>query len=785
MYIRITKQHAFLLLLFIGFFSIVEAQPTYFSTKIFPNSSTETVRAGDVNQDGDMDVIMTNGTLYWLENDGQENFTAHQVDGGGARNALLSDINGDGKMDIVATLSNSPGRIAWYENDGNQNFTKHVFENSLSFAIALFVIDLDENGTMDVIGGGSQSTGVYWYSNDGSGNFTKKTINSTFQGTYSVSAADLNNDGHVDVVASNASYDDVVWFENDGSENFTKHNLENNLQYAINLYVDYVNDDNLPDILVVGLQDKTIKLFLNNGGGSFTEKNISTDYRSPHLVYTMDYNGDNAKDIITTSATVENVITVWVNDGSENFTRQDIINGFSGRDVYPFDMDGDGDTDIIGGAGNRVDFIEACSSNIDGDMDNFPSDCDCNDGNDEIFPGATQSCNNQDNNCNGIVDSQDPNFIDEVPPTVVCDNPTVELDGNGQFTFDGSALILSSTDECSVVTMQSASPAMVDCTDVGSTVQVSVTVKDAAGNTAGCTANVTVVEGTALPGGWQSTDIGQTGMGNDYTYGSCSQAPEYSVTGSGNNTTGMTSDNVAFSSYSVCGDATITAKIESVTPDGYGGLMIRENTNAGAKQVSIFSNMTNNLRHESRSATNGIKQINSFFKPSPVWLQLKRQGDWVFTYYSSTGANFQYIHAVYVPMQSCVEIGLASFTYLPNAQTEAVFSNVAISGASGTNGAGSNVVEVPSADAKQIVNDLYVYPNPNQGQFTLEFDKVLVEDAIMSVFSPVGQLVKQQNIAAGTGRVESNLGQLPAGNYTLRIDRGVAEPIIKKIMITK
>jgi hypothetical protein len=38
----------------------------------------------------------------------------------------------------------------------------------------------------------------------------------------------------------------------------------------------------------------------------------------------------------------------------------------------------------------------------------------------------------------------------------------------------------------------------------------------------------------------------------------------------------------------MCGNTTITAKVEDVSANGYGGVMIRENTAAGSKQVSLF-----------------------------------------------------------------------------------------------------------------------------------------------------------------------------------------------------
>ena len=943
------------------------AQPSYYSNTVFTGGGTETSKPADINQDGIIDILLANGNLYWLENDGNENFTTHLVDNtsGNASNATFADLNNDGAMDIVATFASNGNQVAWYENDGNENFTKHIINSNVKFAFGLFAIDLDGNGTMDVIASGINETGFDWYDNDGSGNFIKKAVSTTVKGVNSIHAADLDNDGDNDLVITNSSFDDVFWFKNDGMENFTKMSLFSfSYNYTQDIYVDDVNGDGFLDIMMTSFLNNKLAWYRNNGNGTFTGFILSSNYWSPHSIYTLDWEGDGDIDFITTSLTNDRVITIWENDGNESFTRNNIVNNFPGKDARPIDIDGDGDTDIIGGKAGGVILFKACSSDTDGDMDGFVSDCDCNDGNADIFPGAPESCNGEDNNCNGIIDEQDPNFVDIIAPSeVLCNNPAVELDQDGQYIFTGSEVFLSGTDACSTVSFSSANPASVDCYDVG-TVQVIVTAQDEAGNTATCTAsvtvednilpqitcnditvvlndagffqlslfeifesgvdncgegwsltaspnkmtcahlgvtpvtltakstvsgsnqtgnciamvtvldemdpyalchditveldangqatitpedvdgiwesgsffnsfdncsvslsidvnsfdcsnlglnpvtltvtdpsgnaptcvaNVTVTEGASLPNGWESNDIGQTGMGNDYSYGPCGQVPEFTVSGGGNNATSTTTDNVAFTSTQLCGDGSITAKIESVSASGYGGLMIRETTDAGSKQVSVFSNMTNILRHETRYFANANKVVQSFFKPNPVWLQLQRQGDWIFSYYSFDGNNFQYIHAVYVPMQSCVEVGLASFSYLPNVQAEVVFSNVSVSGNNGGFSQNNDNISTPQNHTAGIPqnhniitpNNLNLFPNPNQGQFSLQMNEPIKEAGTLTIYNHYGQQVYQQLVDAGSSQIELDLGQIPSGMYLLELRGEAAQPIVKRFTVSQ
>ena len=161
------------------------------------------------------------------------------------------------------------------------------------------------------------------------------------------------------------------------------------------------------------------------------------------------------------------------------------------------------------------------------------------------------------------------------------------------------------------------------------------------------------IDGSTFPEGWQTRTVGASGsLGNNFGFLGCDEEAEFVVTGSGNNIPSTTIDHVAFAYQALCSnDITITAKIENVTPNGYGGLMIREMGLADRKQVSIFSNQTNALRHETRYLTSTNKVVQNFVKPSPIWLRLQRQGNWVFAYYSSNGVSFQYVHAVYIPSE--------------------------------------------------------------------------------------------------------------------------------------
>jgi hypothetical protein len=61
--------------------------------------------------------------------------------------------------------------------------------------------------------------------------------------------------------------------------------------------------------------------------------------------------------------------------------------------------------DCTNGIDDDCDMLTDLEDNLDEDMDTFGScDGDCDDGNAKVFPGATESCDGLDNDCNGVCD---------------------------------------------------------------------------------------------------------------------------------------------------------------------------------------------------------------------------------------------------------------------------------------------------------------------------------------------------------------------------------------------
>ena len=131
----------------------------------------------------------------------------------GATNIHPADVNGDGKMDLVASRGHGVG-VVWFERDrDSSNWTEHTIDGALREPHCLAAIDLDRDGDIDVATVAFGSERAMWYENDGRGNFKSHLIGENQQ-AYDIRVIDLDKDGDLDLVVAGRASNNVVWYEN-------------------------------------------------------------------------------------------------------------------------------------------------------------------------------------------------------------------------------------------------------------------------------------------------------------------------------------------------------------------------------------------------------------------------------------------------------------------------------------------------------------------------------------------------------------------------------------------
>ena len=318
---------------------------------------------GDLDQDGDLDVIATDESdpdiVAWYENDGTGSFTKHVIDPDiySVDEAFMIDLDLDGDNDLVVASDPRSGKdLIWYENDGSENFVGHVIDANIggsSEGEGVFVADLDNDGDLDVLAswlGG----GLYWYENDGSQSFTKRNIYLNSGNTsWNIWAADFDGDGDKDVILTTRN--GLLEFVNDGASppHFTQRLIHNMGSYG--LWCRDMDKDGDLDIVVSGREyTSSVWWFRNNGTGNFTPFVVDETLSKPMGIHAVDVDPDGDMDIVVADQDGQ-AIYFYDNQGDMTFVRRTLATGRHFFGLFMGDLDGDADADVLVRAGTKSD----------------------------------------------------------------------------------------------------------------------------------------------------------------------------------------------------------------------------------------------------------------------------------------------------------------------------------------------------------------------------------------------------------------------------------------------
>lgn len=126
-----------------------------------------------------------------------------------ATNILPADVNGDGKVDWLASRGHSAG-VLWFENP---TWKIHEIDADIKEPHSLTVADHDQDGDIDAASCGYGSEWMRWYENDGHGHFTIHTLD-TAQQSYDLRSVDMDGDGDLDLLNAGRGTKNVAWYEN-------------------------------------------------------------------------------------------------------------------------------------------------------------------------------------------------------------------------------------------------------------------------------------------------------------------------------------------------------------------------------------------------------------------------------------------------------------------------------------------------------------------------------------------------------------------------------------------
>ena len=232
--------------------------------------TTSVIRAGDLDNDGDLDLAVTHegGVAVFIgHGDGTFESRTDYSMGNVPRGLVLADFNNDGRLDM-ATANLSSEDVLVRQGLGNGTFgdSRLVFNLNGAFELASGDWNFDGRADLAVI---SALDGVgRVLMGDGMGGFTPGASFATAGILPKVTTGDVNQDGVEDLIVSslqdvpNEPTVDLIYGTSDGG--FGPHRTINAASYGQGASGD-LNEDGYPDI---AMAVSSIAVWLNDAGGA-------------------------------------------------------------------------------------------------------------------------------------------------------------------------------------------------------------------------------------------------------------------------------------------------------------------------------------------------------------------------------------------------------------------------------------------------------------------------------------------------------------------------------------
>ena len=291
-------------------------------------SGPDALAVGDVNGDGNLDLIVgndTGATVSVLLGNGDGTFQAQKQYAVGSfpHWVALADFNGDKKLDIAVTNEGNK-TVGVLLNNGDGTFGQmHTFPTG-SEPISVAAADFNRDGNIDLVVTGYYDSIVSILLGNGDGTFQNHVDYATGTAPAVVLAADFNGDGNVDLATANynnGQSGSVSILLGKGDGTFQKH-----VEYQAGtgpdgLAIGDFNGDGVADLAVANLIGDSMSILPGNGDGSFgTHVDFTTGtYPIGVAVGQFTGNGPSSQDLVITND-FSTTATVFLNEAAVRMT---------------------------------------------------------------------------------------------------------------------------------------------------------------------------------------------------------------------------------------------------------------------------------------------------------------------------------------------------------------------------------------------------------------------------------------------------------------------------------
>lgn len=309
----------------------------------------------DVDADGDVDIVTFGSSGVWIRHnsDGKGTFPSRlRIDEAEPERLVLEDFDGDGDLDVFVDSEDSVP--AWFENVEGQFGSPKLLDDEPS---KLALGDVDADGDLDVIL--IDGNHVYWRENlDDSAEIDEKKILSRRSPCDMCVFADMNGDAAVDLISWSSR--GMAWFENrlDRNERRGFHSEATTITAATYRPSEAIDFDGDEDNDLIVATDSDVFWIENLGSGIFgTPRTAASIGRSDlrnvvRSTDAFDMDGDGQLEIVASHFRRELIAWHDVRDDQTTTLHPISTSRIHALDVG--DLNGNGSQDLLVGFGAGV-----------------------------------------------------------------------------------------------------------------------------------------------------------------------------------------------------------------------------------------------------------------------------------------------------------------------------------------------------------------------------------------------------------------------------------------------
>ncbi len=312
---------------------------------------------GDIDGDGFLDVIFAGNRLSWYAYPGWTKTTIAQAENEFTTDMQIGDVDNDGDPDIIVP-DGPQGKVYWFENPrpaGNPktpgDWKRHLIGEQGTWAHDVETGDFDGDSRLDVVTRKAET--IVWLQKE-PGSFTRVAIPAALQNGEGMGVADVNNDGRPDILQNG------YWLENPAdaaADVWIKHAVDLALPRQVSVTALDVNGDGRLDLLFAPAEsegrlawyeappDAVNRAAVN---GKWMEHVIDPEVSHIHTFKIADMNNDGQPDLVTAEMhqSKSRRVCVYYKDGSQ--WKRQVLSTTGSHNLRVGDIGNDGDIDIVG-----------------------------------------------------------------------------------------------------------------------------------------------------------------------------------------------------------------------------------------------------------------------------------------------------------------------------------------------------------------------------------------------------------------------------------------------------